>query len=210
MGRMHRRIVRYLELPFLLCLAIATAAAQDNAGDAKRLVEALQVKAGSVLADIGAGDAELTIPMAREVGASGRIYATELPGASVERLRAAIAKTNLNNVEGVEGDPNRTNLPPESCDGIFIRFVYHHFGDPASMNASLRQALKPGARLAIMDFEPDGAEATSPAGRAGGATHGVKAATVARELQQAGFEIVTSEARERRSFLVVAKAPPQK
>jgi ubiquinone/menaquinone biosynthesis C-methylase UbiE len=197
---------RQLGMAIAVALAIATAAvAQDNARDAKRLVDALQVRPGAVLADIGAGDGELTVPMAKEVGTSGRIYATDLPGAPIERLRAAIGKTGVKNVEILEGDPNRTNLPSECCDGIFIRNVYHHFADPAAMNASLKQSLKPGARLAIMDFEPDHGEAATPAARGTAPTHGVKAATVARELEQAGFEIVSNEQLERRTFLVVAK-----
>src|SRR5262249_59993320 len=105
----------------------------------------------------------------------------------------------------VEAPALRTTLPAECWDGIFIRNVYHHFGDPPSMNASLLQSLRPGGRLAIIDFAPDGPEATSPADRASGKTHGVAAETVARELQQAGFEPVTIEHRDNRTFLVVVR-----
>jgi len=192
----------------LLLAAVATfAAAQDNAAHIARLIEALGIQAGAVVADVGAGDGQLAIPIARQVGPSGRVYATELPGRPVEELRAAIEKADVKNVEIVEGHTLRTNLPPECCDGIFIRFVYHHFADPSAMNASLREALKPGGRLAIIEFAPKGPEATSPADRAAGNTHGVTAETVARELKQAGFEVSTSEQRPDKAVFVAASKP---
>ncbi len=192
----------------LLMAAVATfAVAQDNVAHVARLVDALGVHAGSVIADIGAGDGQLTIPMAREVGPSGRVYATELAGRPIEELRAAIEKADVKNVEIIEGQPLRTNLPAECCDGILIRYVYHHFADPSAMNGSLREALKPGGRLAIIEFAPKGPEATSPADRAAGNTHGVTAETVARELKQAGFEVRTSEQRPDGGVFVAARKP---
>jgi ubiquinone/menaquinone biosynthesis C-methylase UbiE len=179
----------------------------DDASDFKLLVSALDVHASSVIADIGAGpDGLLTIPMARHVGPSGHVYATEL-GTAVKDLRALVDKTGLENIDVIEGDPARTNLPPNCCDGVFVRFVYHHFADPPAMNASLRQALKPGGKLAIIDFAPNGPEATTPADRAGGKTHGVTAATVTRELEGAGFEPLTTQPQEKRVFLVVVRKP---
>jgi len=207
---MHKHSFRRLTaaVPLLAAVILATTATvQNDTADIARLVEVLGVHAGSVIADIGAGDGELTIPMAREVGATGRVYATDLGGAPLERLRKALEKANVDNAEVVEGHALRTNLPADCCDGIFIRNVYHHFADPGAMNASLRESLKVGGRLAIIDFAPDGPEAKSPADRALGKTHGVAAETVARELQQAGFELITTEARHRRTFLVVVRKP---
>jgi ubiquinone/menaquinone biosynthesis C-methylase UbiE len=200
---------QFLRRLFLLPLAaiIAGAAVQNDAADAARLVDVLAVRPGAILADIGAGDAALSIPMAREVGPAGHIFATELGGAPLERLRQAVAAAGVKNIEAIEGDPRRTNLPAACCDGIFIRNVYHHFADPPAMNASLRDALKPGRRLAVLDFAPDGPEATTPAERGGGKTHGVTAPTVARELQQAGFEPVLTEQRGGQTFLVVVRKP---
>lgn len=144
--------------------------------------------------------------MARHVGPSGKVYATEL-GGSLETLKAAVQKAGMQNVEVVESDPSRTNLPSECCDGIFVRYVYHHFADPPAMNASLRQSLKPGGTLAIIEFAPNGPEALVPSERAGGKTHGVGAESVARELRQAGFELVTSEQRPDREVFVVVRKP---
>ena len=111
------------------------------------------------------------------------------------------------NVQILVGEPSRTNLPPECCDAIFVRYLYHHFADPPAMNASLRQALRPGGVLAIIEFAPNGREAPTPADRAGGDTHGVGAESVARELQQAGFELITSERQPGRTVRVVVRKP---
>ena len=91
--------------------------------------------------------------------------------------------------------------------------VYHHFGDPPAMNASIRASLKPGGRLAIIDFTPPrGKNGESgenvPGRRAEDQHHGVTAATVARELEAAGFEILSSTESGTRGVLVVARRPP--
>ena len=200
--------LRRVWLAAVLVAAAFVLVRADDASDLTLLVNALDVHTGSVIADIGAGpDGLLTLPLARQVGPSGHIYATEL-GTAVAELRALVKKTNLKNIDVINGDPARTNLPANCCDGIIVRFVYHHFADPRTMNASLREALKPGAKLAILDFAPNGPEATRAADRADGKTHGVTAATVTGELQAAGFEPVSSTPQEKRTFLVVVQKPP--
>jgi ubiquinone/menaquinone biosynthesis C-methylase UbiE len=187
----------------LVCSSAANA--QDNAADTARLIEILRVSPGQVLADIGAGpEALLTIPMAKAVGASGKIIATDM-GEMLGRLRQTISKAGVQNVEVIEGQPSGTNLPDECCDGIFIRNVYHHFADPAAMNSSLWKSIKSGGRLAIIDFRPRGREASSPGDRDDGDRHGVNPETVTRELVQAGFQLIASEDRPDRWFLVVVE-----
>jgi predicted methyltransferase len=89
-----------------------------------------------------------------------------------------------------------------------MRSVYHHFADPAAMNASLLKSLKPGGRLAVQDFgPPPGAESPTPAGRSEDGHHGVTAPTIKRELEAAGFEIVSAAEFGLRGVLVVARRP---
>jgi predicted methyltransferase len=174
--------------------------------DAARLDNALALRAGHVVADIGAGGGDLTLILARRVGPSGRVYATELDAGRVRSIEAAAGAAALGNVTALEGHALRTNLPEGCCDALVVRFVYHHFKDPASMNASMFRSLKPGGLLAIIDFLPDGPESPDPAGRASDEHHGVSAATVSRELRDAGFEAVNVENSIRRaSFMVVVR-----
>jgi predicted methyltransferase len=88
-----------------------------------------------------------------------------------------------------------------------MRDVYHHFTDPGSMNASIFAALKPGGRVAVVDFAPPAKEASRPADRDQDGMHGVSAETVSREIKDAGFEPVSSEVPAGRWFMVVASKP---
>lgn len=178
---------------------------QDNAADTTRLIDVLQLKPGSVVAEIGAGGGDLTVAIAKHVGAAGRVYSSELGEDRLKTLRTAVTKSGVANVEIVEGQPAHANLPDACCDAVFLRNVYHHFGDPATMNASFVRALKPGGRVAIIDFPPRNNAATAAPGKRGDdGHHGVTAQVVADELKAAGLRIVSSEERPNRWFMVVA------
>lgn len=198
---------------FVTALAIVAMAsllgaqsASENAADAAWLVQVLEIKEGTVVGEIGAGGGDLTIAMAKTVGASGKVYSNELNKQRFAALAGIAEKAGVTNVTPVEGRELETNFPAECCDAIFMRNVYHHFNDPAAMNASLFKSLKPGGRVAVIDFTPPGAEAASPKGRSEDNFHGVKAPTVEQELKAAGFEIVASDGKGR-DVKVVARKP---
>ena len=187
----------------------ARAAAQDEfAVDAARLAKALELTAGRSVADIGAGAGELTVALARVVGPTGRLYATELEAGRLRAIRRAAESARVKNVTVLEAHATRTNLPDRCCDALIMRHVYHHIKNPGLMNKSLYQSLKPGGRLAIIDFAPDSAESADPTRRSDGEQHGVTPPTVVRELREAGFELVVVEEGIRRSgFMVVMRRP---
>lgn len=208
-------IQRNRVLPMAAALATmvafpGTATTQDQyASDAARLVTALQLHPGHTVADIGAGRGELTMALAREVGPTGQVYATELNPDRLRDIRQATQSADLKNVTVIEAHATRTNLPEQCCDALVLRRVYHHFVNPHLMNASMRQSLKPGGLLAVIDFAPDSAESADPSGRANGNQHGVTSATVVRELSQAGFALVAVEKSSRPGrFMVVVRRPP--
>jgi ubiquinone/menaquinone biosynthesis C-methylase UbiE len=204
---MNRRM-RSCWLVLVLVTRAATASAQDNTADAKTLIDVLQLKPGSVVAETGAGGGELTLAIARHVGSAGHVYTSELGSERIAKLRDAVAHGGAGNVQVVEGRENEANLPEGCCDAIFMRNVYHHFGAPPLMIASFLRALKPGGRIAVIDFPPRNNAATAPPGKRGAdSAHGVSAETVASELSAGGFEIVASEERPNRWFLVVGAKP---
>jgi ubiquinone/menaquinone biosynthesis C-methylase UbiE len=198
----HRLCVAVL---FVTQLAYAQSA-DDNAADAKRLIAALNIHKGSIVGEIGAGHGELTVAMAREVGPEGHVYSNELNADRRRDISRAVESAGLGNVTIVDGASTEARLPDQCCDALFMRNVYHHFADPATMNATLFRATRPGGAIAVIDFTPPGKEAAPP-GRAADNFHGVYPESVIRELQGAGFEEVTSEKRERRGFMVVARRP---
>ncbi len=161
--------------------------ADRDAADAAKLIEMLEIRAGWTIADIGAGGGALVPPMSRRVGPSGRLYATDINADRLTDIKKVVASASLENVTVLLGGADQTNLPDACCDAIFMRLVYHHFGDPPAMNASLLRALKPGGRLGILDFVPDSKVSAPPGKRNEGAAHGVMPATIVEELKAAGF-----------------------
>jgi ubiquinone/menaquinone biosynthesis C-methylase UbiE len=181
---------------------------QDESGDLARVIENLRLAPGSRVAEVGAGDGDLTLGLARHVGAYGHIFTTELGDSRVRALQKAVSASGLAQVEVIEAGTTRTNLADACCDAIVMRDVYHHFGDPAAMNASLLASLRPGGRLAILDFTPPpGQESRTAEGRSRDGRHGVGLQTVSRELTEAGFTVLSGEALKGRRFMVVARKP---
>ena len=191
---------------FFITLFIPVAASAQQPGSTiadDKIFEALRLREGATVCEIGAGDGDLSIAAARVVGATGHIYTSELGASRVKSLEDSVAKSGLAQITVVAGEPARTNFPDQGCDALFMRNVYHHFAEPPAMNASIAAALKPGGRLAVVDFAPPGKEATQPAGRAKDGTHGVTPESVSRELKAAGFAPVTSEHGTQRWFMIV-------
>jgi len=176
-----------LLLALLVGFVCQTADQKRDADDAAKLIEVLNLRPGSTVADIGAGGGALELAISRAIGAQGRLYATDISAERLDDLRRVIASASLSNVTVLQGAAAETNLPAACCDAIFMRLVYHHFGDPPPMNASLLKSLKPGGRLAVLDFRPTSGVTAAPGKRAEGDSHGVMPATLIEELTAAGF-----------------------
>jgi ubiquinone/menaquinone biosynthesis C-methylase UbiE len=204
---------RHIHVRFMTFLAVAlfviSSAVQAQGGSVatERIFEALGLGSGLTVCEIGAGNGELSLAAARLVGPEGRVYTSELGDERVKGLQDRVAPGGLPQVTVVAGDPVKTNFPEAACDALFMRNVYHHFADPAAMNASMAASLKPGGRLAIIDFTPPGEEASRPADRSRDGMHGISAESVSRELTAAGFEPVATEAGTGRWFMVVVRRP---
>jgi predicted methyltransferase len=208
MNQWRQRVLLVVGLASMAAFAAPANAQDEFASDAARLVTALKLDTGQTVADIGAGRGQLTVALAREVMPSGRVYATELNSDRLRDIRQAADSARLENVSVIEAHATRTNLPAQCCDVLVLRRVYHHIDNPHLMNASLRQSLKPGGLLAVIDFEPDSAESADPGNRDTGDQHGVTSATVVRELSQAGLELVAVEEGARSGrYMVVVRRP---
>jgi len=161
----------------------------DQRAEITRLAELMQWKHGTIVADIGAGDGSYGFVAAEIVGPSGRVYTTEIDQDKLKQLRADVAKRKLENVTVVEGAVDDTKLPDDCCDAIYLRHVYHHITQPVEFDRSLVRSLKPGARLAIIEFPPS-ANSELPEGvpkNRGG--HGIPQKVMVDELTSAGLQV---------------------
>ena len=162
--------------------------------EADRLIQALELKPNSTVADVGAGSGFLSIELARQLGPAATVYATEVDTKELDKIRTAVQKEGLKNVLVIVGARNDTRLVANCCDAIFLRRVYHHITDPVDIDRSLYLALRPGGRLAIIDFEPwqkpkEKIVPGVPTNRGG---HGSPKPIVLSELTRAGFVPVST------------------
>lgn len=188
-GVMKKKRLLLVWLACAVALVFAVGVRGDAAGEIGRLAELMGWKVGTVVADIGAGDGAYAFAAAEQVGAVGKVYATEIDAKKLAELRAEVAKRKLTNVVVVESKEAETNLPAGCCDAIYLRRVYHHLTKPAEFDAGLVRSLKSGGRLAIIDFPPRaGLEPVEgvPSNRGG---HGILEKIVIEELKAAGLTV---------------------
>jgi predicted methyltransferase len=179
---------------FLACCTFALAAtslalvAQATfRTETERLAQLLGWKPGHVIADVGAGDGEITLLLSEKTGPSGHVYSTEVDDAKLRHLQKLTASRE--NVTVLRGGSEESNLPAGCCDSILVRRVYHHFPHPATMNASFLAALKPGGTLAIIDFEDrEGLPKIREEVPRNRGHHGMARALIIEEVTAAGFE----------------------
>lgn len=150
-----------------------------------QIVRALDLRPGMAVADVGAGTGLFTLAFAEAVGPTGTVYAVDLIPAFLAYIRTRVKQAGHSHVKLVQANDRSAELPPASVDLIFMSDAYHHLEFPQHVLANLRQALRSGGSLWLIDFQRD---TNSPAWvrrhvRAG-------KAEVLRELSLAGFEPV--------------------
>lgn len=143
--------LKLLTLSFLCILTVSLACAQVEDKKVEELFEALQLKEGSRVADIGSREGYYTIRMSPIVGNTGHIFAVDINSDALEKLHANVEEHNLENITPVFSMPENPMLPPESVDAVLIRNTYHEFTNPESMLSHIKKALKPGGRLVLSE-----------------------------------------------------------
>ncbi len=116
------------------------------------VLRALGVQPGQVVCDIGAGPGYFSLKLARVVGESGHVFAVDVEPRILAALRERIGKGAARNVTPVLALPDHALLPPRACDLILVVDTFHHFPDGAAYLKQLTRALKPGGRIANIDF----------------------------------------------------------
>ncbi|MGA3226747.1 MAG: methyltransferase domain-containing protein [Acidobacteriaceae bacterium] len=144
----------------------------------ERVMDLLHIKPGSTVADIGAGGGWFSVRAARRVAPNGRVIAEEINPKAIASIQQRAKREHLGNIETLLGTPDDPKLAPDSLDAALMLKVYHEIAHPPLVLASLRAALKPGARFGIIDRHGNGAD------------HGLNEPIVRAEVEAAGFRQV--------------------
>lgn len=164
-----------------------------------RVIATLDVKAGQAVADIGAGTGYFSMRLARQRSAP-TVYADDIEPSMVEYLKARAEKAGLKNVVPVLASADSPNLPAP-VDLVLIVDTYHHIGNRVDYFRRLRASLKPGGRLAIIDFRKDAPSGPPPEFR-------LAPEQIASELAQAGYARIASHDFLPRQLFVVFQPKP--
>jgi ubiquinone/menaquinone biosynthesis C-methylase UbiE len=121
----------------------------------EQALDALKLRAGMTVADVGAGTGYMALRMARRVGPSGKVYANDLQPEMLQKLRARGQREKLSNVETVQGTEADPKLPPNTMDLVLLVDVYHEFSQPQAMLDKIRESLKPDGRLVLLEYRKE-------------------------------------------------------
>lgn len=122
------------------------------------LMDALKLKPGMVVADVGAGSGYFTFRMAKRVGPKGQVLAVDIQPEMLDIIRKRTKEKGLSNVKPVLGEITDPKLPANSVDLILLVDVYHEFSHPWEMTQAMVRSLKPGGRLVLVEYrmeDPD-------------------------------------------------------
>lgn len=143
-----------------------------------QVMDALSIAPGKNVADIGAGSGWFTVRAARRVTDTGRVYAVEINPEAIRYIDERAQKDGLQNVTTALGKTDSPQLPANSIDAVLMLKTYHEIAKPVDLLRNLRPALRPGARVGIIDRDGNGEN------------HGVQKKVVLQEAEQAGYRLL--------------------
>jgi len=118
----------------------------------------IRVARGSTVADLGAGSGYFTLRLARAVGTEGKVYAVDIQQGMLDLLQRAVTKEKLTNVTPVLAAADDPRLPAASLDLVLMVDVYHELSSPQTTLGHLKNALKPGGRLVLLEYRAEDPE----------------------------------------------------
>lgn len=123
--------------------------------DSEKVLDSLEIKQGDVIADIGSGGGYFAARLAKRAGKDGKMFVADTNKALLLYVAKAMKKQHIYNVKTIVGREDGCPLPKESCDLIFMRNVFHYLTNSVSYFRNIRESLKPGGRIAIVEWLPN-------------------------------------------------------
>lgn len=116
------------------------------------LIDALKLRPGEAVADLGAGTGYMSERMARRVGEKGVVYAVDIQQEMLDRLGKKMRRRGIENIRPILGTATDPKLPAASVDTILMVDVYHELDHPFEMTQAMARALRPGGRIVLVEF----------------------------------------------------------
>jgi len=164
--------------PYTGDLSIFETPGRDARLHIDRVMDILAIAPGKTVADIGAGSGWFTVRAAKRVGSAGRVYAVDINPAALQYIDERVHKDRIENVKTIAGKGDNPELPPDTIDAVLLLKTYHEVAEPIALLRNLRAALRPGARVGIIDRDGNGED------------HGVHKLIVLREANEAGYRLL--------------------
>jgi ubiquinone/menaquinone biosynthesis C-methylase UbiE len=151
------------------------------------VLAAMALHSGETIADVGAGTGYFSLPLAQAVGPHGKLYAVDAQEEMLALLRQKLDEAALANVELIHAEANNTRLPASCCDLVFAANIWHEFDDHAAVVREFARVLKPGGRIAVLDWRTDVEPVAGPP-----LEHRLDSSHAVDALRSSGFQKVTS------------------
>ena len=165
-------------------------------------LDVLKIPKGATVADIGAGSGYITVRLAARVGPTGRVFANDVQPQMLNILSRRLSNARITNVTLIEGTLDDPKLPPASVDMAMMVDVYHELSQPQTMLRHLRESLKPGGRLVLLEYRKE--DPTVPIKP----EHKMSVAEAKMEVEAEGFTLSkVDEALPRQHILIFAVKP---
>jgi len=169
---------------------------RDSWQQPDKVIAALNLHPGAVVADLGSGGGYFTFKLARAVAPSGKVYAVDVDKDMIELIAKRLKEESGNNVETILATATDPLLPQTGVDLIFTVNTYHHIANRLAYFANVRKYLRPGGRIAIIDLD-------RRAWLEGLLGHYTPSETIKREMEQAGYALQQQlDFLDRQSFLI--------
>jgi len=126
---------------------------RDEAGESAKLIELMGLKPGMTVGDIGAGAGYHTVRLAPVLGPEGRVVAQDITAEYLQKLGERVKAAGLGNVDLALGEPADPRLAPASLDAAILVHMYHEVEQPYAFLYNLAPALKPGAKVGVIDLD---------------------------------------------------------
>ena len=177
-GREIAQTMHYTGAPWLM------RESRQREEDCRMLLEALQIKLGQTICDLGCGNGFYTLELARRVGPEGTVYAVDIQPEMLRLLVVRARQEKLFNIRPVLGTMIDPRLPTGKVDLVFCVDVYHEFSHPEQMLNQIRDSLSPAGQIVLAEFRgEDPAVPIKP-------LHKMTKVQVKRELEPNGFTLV--------------------